>query len=314
MALFQLLQVFRLEFAYFIYGYTPQQSFYPGIDNGYLLLDRNRRELALLQDFHVAHPFVQYGLRGGVKVGSELRKRFQFTVLRLVQLQCTGNLFHGFNLGITAHPRYGDTHVNGGTHTGVKQVRLQENLPVGDGNHVRRDISRYVAGLGFCDRQGRDPASSFDEVLDRLRQVVHIFRNLVRRVDFRGALQQAAVQVEYVTGIRLTARRATQQQGHLAVGYRLLRQVVVDDQRGASGIAEVLANSGTRHRRVELHGRWIGCRCTHHDGVGHCAVLFERTHDVCYRRSLLAYSHIDAVYRLAGVVKLFLVNDGIDTN
>ena len=44
----------------------------------------------------------------------------------------------------------------------------------------------------------------------------------------RGALQQAAVQVEHVAGIRLAARRAADDQRHVAVGVGVLGEVVVD--------------------------------------------------------------------------------------
>jgi hypothetical protein len=65
-------------------------------------------------------------------------------------------------------------------------------------------------------------------------------------VDARGALEQAAVQVEHVARIGFAARRAAQQQRDLAVGHGLLGQVVVDDQRVFAAVAEVLA-----HRQPE---------------------------------------------------------------
>src|SRR3546814_626958 len=50
-------------------------------------------------------------------------------------------------------------------------------------------------------------------------------------VDARGALEQAAVQVEHVARAGFAARRAAQQQRDLAVGHGLPGQVVVDDLR-----------------------------------------------------------------------------------
>ena len=49
-------------------------------------------------------------------------------------------------------------------------------------------------------------------------------------VHARGALEQPGVEVEHVARVRLAARRAAQEQGHLAVGPGVLRQVVVDVQ------------------------------------------------------------------------------------
>src|SRR5690606_23078929 len=106
----------------------------------------------------------------------------------------------------------GDARVDCGTHPGVEQVVLQEDLPIGNGNHVGRNIGGYVPGLGFDDRQGGHAATT--------PFIAHL----------RGPLQKAGVKVEYVAGIGFTARGATQQQGKLTVGDGVLGKVIKNDQ------------------------------------------------------------------------------------
>ena len=71
----------------------------------------------------------------------------------------------------------------------------------------------------------------------------------------RGALEQAAVEVEDVARVRLAARRAAEQQRELAVRDGLLREIVVDDERVAAGVAEVLGHRDAGVRRDELQRR-----------------------------------------------------------
>jgi hypothetical protein len=64
----------------------------------------------------------------------------------------------------------------------------------------------------------------------------------LRDVQLGRTLQQARVQVEDVARVRLAARRTPQQQRDLAVRLRVLGQIVVDHQRVAAGVTEVLAD------------------------------------------------------------------------
>src|SRR5690606_12770640 len=121
---------------YLIYRHIAEQPPHTGIDNGYLLFHRHRRKLALFKDFYVTHALIQHRFRGRIEIRTEFRERFQLTVLCLVELQRTGHLLHRLDLGVTTHARHGDTHVDSRPHTRVEQVRFQEYLAVGDGNHV----------------------------------------------------------------------------------------------------------------------------------------------------------------------------------
>ena len=90
--------------------------------------------------------------------------------------------------------------VDGGPDAGVEEVALQEDLAVGDGDDVGRDVGRDVAGLGLDDGQRGEAARAL----------------LV--VQLRRALEQAAVQVEDVAGVGLASGRPPQEQRDLAVG------------------------------------------------------------------------------------------------
>jgi len=92
-------------------------------------------------------------------------------------------------------------------------VGIEHDLPVGDRDQVGRDIGGEIAGIGLGDRQcGQRAAAEFGR-------------------QFRRALEQARMQVEYVTGIRLAAGWLAGQQRQLAVGGGVLGQIVDDDQR-----------------------------------------------------------------------------------
>ena len=123
-------------------------------------------------------------------------------------------------------------------------------------------------------------------------------------VHLGGALEQAAVEVEHVARIGFAARRAAQQQRHLAVGDGLLGQIVIDDHRVHAVVAEVLAHRAAGVGREELQRRRLRRGRGDDDGVLHRAVLFERADDLGDGRALLADGDVDAVELLALVARL----------
>lgn len=122
-------------------------------DRNHLLLNRHGLILRLLEQFDEPLTALQLRLGGRVQVGCKRRERFQFAVLRQVQTQRAGHLFHGLDLRRTAHAGHRHTDVDGRPHTLVEQVGLQEALTVGDRDDVGRDVGRDVVGLGLDDRQ-----------------------------------------------------------------------------------------------------------------------------------------------------------------
>jgi hypothetical protein len=83
----------------------------------------------------------------------------------------------------------------------------------GKRTHVSRDVRGHITTLGLDDGQ-RGQASTAE-------LVAHL----------GSALEQPGVQVEDVTGVRLTTGGTTEQEGHLTVRDGLLGQIVVDDER-----------------------------------------------------------------------------------
>jgi hypothetical protein len=129
-------------------------------------------------------------------------------------------LLHGLELGGGADTRDGQTDVDGRADTLVEELRLQEDLAVGDGNDVGGNVCRHITTLGLNDGQGSHGATA---VL-----VAHL----------GGTLEQTRVEVEDVTGVSLTSGGTTEQQRHLAVGDGLLGQIVENDQGVLSIVSE----------------------------------------------------------------------------
>ena len=117
------------------------------------------------------------------------------------------------------------------------------------------------------------------------------------------------MKVEDVPGKRLAAGRPSQQEAELSIGIRVLREVVVDEQRVLALVEEVLAHrtSGERghpfDRRCLLGGRRDDDRVLHRTGV---AQPLDHLRD---RRALLADRDVDADH-----VPAPLVQDRVDRN
>ncbi len=117
------------------------------------------------------------------------------------------------------------------------------------------------------------------------------------------------MEVEDVAGVGLASRRTAQQQGKLAVGHRLLGEVVIDDQGVLAAVAEELAHGDAGVGGDELQRRRVGSGGGNDDGVVHGAVLLELVDHLGDRRALLADGDIDA-----DDVLPLLVDDGVDGN
>src|SRR5882762_2096141 len=123
------------------------------------------------------------------------------------------------------------------------------------------------------------------------------------------------MQIEHVAGIGLAARRAAQQQRHLAIGHRLFRQIVVDDDGVHAVVSEVFAHGAAGERRDVLHRRRVGSGGRDDDGIFQRALLFEHLDELRHRRALLADRDIDAIQLdlLVGLgVERLLVQNGVE--
>src|SRR5690554_2713500 len=260
----------------------------------------HRAVLVLLHQLGYALTMLKLLTGRFVKIRSELGECRQFPVLGQCQTDATAKLLHDLGLGCTTYPRYRDTCVYGRTDTGVEQVGFQEDLTVGDGNHVGRNERRNVTGLGFDDRQsGQGTGLAFHFTVGELLNVVSVYAG--------SALQQTGVQVENVTWVSFTSWRTTQQQGNLTVSNGLLGEVVVYNQGIFAAVTEEFTHGSTGVRCQELHGGRISGTGSNHDGVVHSAVLFQFANYGSDGRLLLANGHVDTLD--TGV---FLVDDRVD--
>src|SRR3954469_4870679 len=260
-----------------------------GVDDRDLLLDAERLILRLLQHFDEAAAAMERVQRRLVEIRSELRERRELTVLREVETQRPGDLAHRFHLRRPADAADRVADVDRRTDALVEQVGLEEDLPVGDRDDVGRDVGREVAGLRLDDRQRGERAAD------------------VLLFTLCGAFQQARVQVEDVARVRFATRRTAEQQRDFAVGLRVLRQVVIDAQRVAAAVAEVLAHGAGRVRTDVEQRRRVRRAGGNDDGVFHRAGVLERAHDLRDRRLLLPDRVVDA-----DDVLPLLVDDRVD--
>ena len=173
----------------------------------------------------------------------------------------------------------------------MEQLCLKENLTVGNGNDVRRDIGGNVARLRLDDGQCGQRAAALG--------VTQLGR----------AFQQAAVQVENVAGVSLASRGTANQQRERTVRDSVLGQVIVDDQDVLALVHEVFTHGAAcvggdilQRRQLGRGGADNGCVC-------HSAVFLEILDQRCHGRTLLTDGNIDAQNVLA-----LLVDDGIGGN
>ncbi|OEI69570.1 acetylglutamate semialdehyde dehydrogenase [Curtobacterium sp. ER1/6] len=293
----QVLEQLGLEAEHVGDGHLVELAVRAGPDRDDLLLDRVRRVLRLLEELGQAGTTVQLTTRRLVEVGREHRERLERAVLRQLELERAGDLLDRLDLGVTTDARHRDAHVDGRTLVRVEQVRLQEDLAVGDRDHVGRDVRRHVVRLGLDDGQTRHRPGA--EVVGQLR----------------ATLQQTGVQVEDVTRVRLAARRTTQEERHRTVGLGLLRQVVEDDEDVLAAVHPVLADGRTGVGGEVLEAGRVGGGSGDDGGVLHRTGVLERTLDGGDRGALLADGDVDAADLLVLVARLpvgLLVDDRVD--
>ncbi|EAV43677.1 hypothetical protein SIAM614_03331 [Stappia aggregata IAM 12614] len=222
-----------------------------------------------------------------------------FAVLSQFTLNRAGNLFHRLDLSGRAHAGHRQTNVHGRADTLVEQVRFQEDLTVGDRDHVGRNERGHVVALGFDDRQSGQRA---------LAMVV---------VQLRRTFQQTGVQVENVARESFTSRRTTEQQGHLTVGHGLLGQIVIADHGVHGVVTEELAHRAAGERCQVLQRSSVGSGRGDNDGVIQRAGIFQGLHELGNGGALLADCNVDAIQLgvfIVGSVQRLLVQEGVEND
>ncbi len=254
---------------------TVQVPFGTGKDDRDLFFNRRWGIWRLLKYLNHSRTSFKLVTAYFVQVGSKLGKRLKFTVLSQVKFQCTGNLFHRFDLSGTTDTGYGDTDVDRRSYTGVKEVCLKEDLTVSNGDDVCRNIRRNVTRLRFDDRKGSQRTGTF----------------LIGK--FRCTLKQSAVQVENIPWICFTARRTSKKKGHFTVSNRMLGKIIINDQTVTCAVSEIFTHCYTCVRRKILKCCRLGSTCCDYDRVVHCSVLFESFHYLSDRGAFLTDCNIN---------------------
>jgi hypothetical protein len=247
--------------------------------------------LALLEELVEADTAVELLLGGGVEVGAELGEGGDLTVLGELELHGTGDGLGGLVLGGGADAGDGKADGDGGALALVEELGLEEDLAVGNGNDVGGDVGGHVTGLGLDDGKGGEGTAAL--------VAVHL----------GGALEEAGVEVEDVTGVGLAAGGTAEEEGHLAVGDGLLGEIVVEDDSVLAVVTEVLAHGGAGVGGKELEGGGIGGRGGHDDAVAHGLLLVELADELGDGGTLLADADVDAG---EGLGLGLLVDDGVD--
>ena len=120
--------------------HTLQKPVHTAIDHGNFVLDWPWLILWLDEELLVLAATIDRTCGHRVDVTTEFGERLKLAELCLSDLQRAGDLLHTLDLGITTYARYRDTHVDGRTYTPVEEVGLEENLTVGDRDHIGRDV------------------------------------------------------------------------------------------------------------------------------------------------------------------------------
>ena len=106
----------------------------------------------------------------------------------------------------------------------VEEVGFKENLAVGDRNHVGRNVSGNVTGLGLNDRQSRHGTST------------------CCIGETSRTLKKSGVKIEHITRECLTTRWAAKNEGNLTVSNSVLGKVIKHDQHVLTLIHQILTN------------------------------------------------------------------------
>ena len=270
-----------------------------GVEDTGLLLNGHGDVLLLLKELGQLLTSVEELLGGGIEIGTELGEGGDLTVLGELELERTGELLHGLNLGGGTDTRHGKTDVNGGADTLMEKLSLEEDLTVGNGDDIGGDISGHITGLSLNDGEGSERAST------------------VVLVHLGSTLEKTRVEIEDITRVSLTTRRTSEKKGHLTVGDGLLGKIVIDDKSVLGVVTEVLANSAAGVRGQELEGSGIRGSSSNNNGVLHAVSLLKEAHNVGNGGALLADGDVDAVKGLGVVTSLedsLLVDDGVDSD
>ena len=271
------LEVHLLEPADFFRFDLVEIATHASEENASLLLDGHWHVLLLLEELGELLTSVEELLGGSIKIGTELGEGGDLTILGKLELERTGELLHGLDLGGGADTRHGKTDIDSGTDTLMEELSLQEDLAIRDRDHISGDICGHITSLGLNDGQSGQGAST------------------VVLVHLGCALKQTRMEIEDITGVSLTTGRSSEKEGHLTVGDGLFGEIVIDDESVLGVVTEELTDGASRVRGQELERSGIRCGGSNHDGVLHAVSMLKEAANVGHGGSLLADGDVDAV-------------------
>lgn len=279
---------------------TVEKAVHTSKDKRNHLVDSHGLVLFLLEQFGETFTTAESLLGSSVQIRAELGEGSNLTVLSQEELQATSNLLHCLELGSRADARHRETDVNSWPDTFVEELRLQENLSVGDGNDIGGYISRHISTLRL------DNGKSCKRTTPVL--IVQLGSTLQKpRVEIEDTKQKLAFQIYFagisnvLSRVSLTPRRATEKERHLTISHGLLGKIIIDDDGVFPIVAEPFTHGATSERRNVLERSSLRGSSSNNDSVFHGIVFFERLDELSNCGALLADSNVDAV-ELFGLV------------
>jgi hypothetical protein len=146
------------SFPHPIYGHLIEKSSRDGIQLPDLSGNGNGAILFLLQNFSDPASSLETTAGFRIEPDPETSKALELFELRKRETQLTGDLLIGRKLGVTSYTGNGLTDVDRGQLRPLKQLRANEDLPVGDRNEIGRNIGRDILRLRLDDGKGCEGA------------------------------------------------------------------------------------------------------------------------------------------------------------
>ena len=115
--------------------------------------DRQRCILFLFHEFRYALAAFELPPRCRIKVRGKLCERRKLTILSKRETYTATELLDYLRLCRTADSRYRQARIDRRANTGIEEIGLQEDLTIGNGNHVGRYERRNITSLCLNDRQ-----------------------------------------------------------------------------------------------------------------------------------------------------------------
>mmetsp|Transcript_33747 Transcript_33747/g.51760 ORF Transcript_33747/g.51760 Transcript_33747/m.51760 type:complete len:289 (-) Transcript_33747:301-1167(-) len=219
--------------------------------------------LSLLQKFVQSDTTVQLLLGCWVKIGTEFGESSNLTVLGEFELHGTSNSLGSLVLSGGTDTGHRKTDGNCWTLTLVEKFGFQEDLSVCNRNHIGRNVSGHITGLGFNHWKGSEGSST------------------VTAVHLSSTFEKTRMQIKHITRVSFTTWRTTKKKRHLTVCNSLLGKIIVENHSVLSRITEVFSHGSSSVWGKELQRSRVGSSSRNNDTIVHGLSFFELSHKLC---------------------------------